>query len=278
MAIVLALAAAMTYGAADFLGGAASRRASTATVVIVSQLAGLVVLLAALPFFGGRLSRADLILGVACGLCGAFAITTLYAALATGRMGIVSPITAVVAAALPVLVGLGLGERPTLAAQAGVALALVAVVLVSTNDRTGRFSLGEPGIKLALVSGLGMGALFVLLSRSTHDSGLWFLVPMRVTSLLVMFAWSLVRAQLRRPQREVLATMLFAGIVDMAANVIYVLATRAGMLIIVAVITALYPAATVLLARAVLKERLTRLQWGGVAGAAAAVVLIASRS
>jgi drug/metabolite transporter (DMT)-like permease len=278
MGVILALAAAVAYGAADFLGGAASRKTSSARVVIVSQLAGLVLLLAALPLSGGRLAGWDLIVGAACGVCGAFAITALYAAFATARMGIVSPITAVIATAIPVLAGLTFGERPSLVTEVGVAIALVAVALVSTNDETGRFSLNEPGVKLALLSGLGFGALLVLLSRGTHDSGLWLLVPMRVTSLLIMFVYMLVRAERPQVPRDVVATILLAGIVDMAANMFYVVATRAGMLIVIAVITALYPAATVLLARVVLKERLTRLQWSGVACAAAAVALIASRS
>jgi drug/metabolite transporter (DMT)-like permease len=275
-AVVLALAAAITYGAADFLGGLVSRKAPAASVVVFSQLAGFGVLLAALPLAGGRFSSGDLLVGIACGACGAFTITTLYAALATARMGIVSPITAVAAASVPVIVGLGFGERPSLGAWAGIVMALVAVVLVSSNDETGSFSFDEPGVKAALAAGLGFGGQFVLLSRGQHDSGLWLLVPMRITSLLVVCAWGLARKELCRANPDTAWTIVFAGIVDMAANMLYVFATRAGMLVIVAVITSLYPGATVLLARAVLKERLTRLQWTGVACAACAVTLIAT--
>jgi drug/metabolite transporter (DMT)-like permease len=276
-AVVLALAAASAYGAADFLGGLVSRKAPAASVVVFSQLAGFGVLLAALPLAGGRLSSGDLLVGVACGACGAFTITTLYTALATARMGIVSPITAVAAASVPVIVGFGFGERPSLGAWVGIALALVAVVLVSSNDQTGRFSLNEPGVKAALAAGLGFGGQFVLLSRGHHDSGLWLLVPMRITSILAVSAWGLARKELSRPSSDTAWSIVVAGIVDMGANMLYVFATRAGMLVIVAVITSLYPGATVLLARAVLKERLTRVQWTGVACAACAVTLIALR-
>jgi drug/metabolite transporter (DMT)-like permease len=277
-AVFLALAAAVGYGAADFLGGLASRKAPAASVVVFSQLVGLGLLLAALPLAGGRFSWGDLLVGVACGACGAFTITTLYTALATARMGIVSPITAVAAASVPVIVGVGFGERPSLEAWAGIVIALVAVVLVSSNDQTGSFSLNEPGVKAALAAGLGFGAQFVLLSRGHHDSGLWLLVPMRTTSLLIMIGWAVARKELRPPKQGTLNTTVLAGIVDMGANMLYVLATRAGMLVIVAVITSLYPGATVLLARAVLKERLTPVQWGGVACAACAVTLIALRA
>ena len=135
MNVALAIAAALCYGAADFCGGLASRRNSTLAVVVWSQAAGLLVLLPALAFVPGIARTGDLVWGLACGVAGAFAIALLYRGLAVGVMGVVSPITAVLAAAIPVVFGVVRGERPAPPALIGIACALVAVVLVSAVPR-----------------------------------------------------------------------------------------------------------------------------------------------
>jgi drug/metabolite transporter (DMT)-like permease len=277
MTVVLALAAALAYGAADFCGGLATRRTRAAAVVIISQLGGFLVLAAAWLAFpaGGRLSHDDLVYGLCVGLGGAIAITSLYAALAVGRMGVVSPITAVIGASVPVVTGFALGERPSTAAIVGVALALVAVVLVSIDAETRGFSLRSPGVVLALVSGLAIGASYVFLSLGRNDGGFDRLAIARVVSVGLLTAYALVRRQSLRPAPDALPLIFGAGALDMSANVLYVLAARAGLFAIAAVLTSLYPASTVLLARIFLHERLTRVQWCGVAFAACGVVLIA---
>ena len=215
--------------------------------------------------------------GVAAGIAGGVAIAALYAALAIGRMGVVSPITAVVGASVPVAVGLALGQRPGPLALAGIALAFVAVGLVSANAETRRISLAEPGLGLALVSGAGIGLLYVFLARGHADGGLALLATTRATSLVMLVLYATVRRESLRPAAGGLTTILVAGALDMAANVLYVLATRHGLLPVVAVLTSLYPASTVALARVVLKERLQALQWVGVGCAACGVALIAAR-
>jgi len=275
MAVFLALAAALVYGASDFMGGIASRRTAAVAVVVLSQAAGIAVLAAAWRFAPGHFYRDDIGYGVGGGVAGGVAIAALYAALAVGRMGIVSPITAVIGATIPVVVGLTLGERPEPLAFAGVACAFIAVALVSTNAETNRLSLGEPGLMLALVSGLGIGVLFVMLSLGHRDAGLARLVVVRATSIVLLASYALVRRETLRPAAGSLALICLAGALDMGANVLYVLSTRYGLLAVVAVLTSLYPGSTVFLARVVLHESLTKLQWIGVGFAAAGVALIA---
>jgi len=273
--IGLALLAAVSYGSADFLGGIASRRLPAAVVVVSSQVAGLALLVTLLPLVPGHFHASDLGWGLAAGVFGAVGIGALYAALAVGRMGLVSPVTAVVGASVPVVWGLLSGERPGATALLGVGLAFIAVVLVSTNVETGRISPREPGIGLALVSGLAIGLLYVLLAQAHRDSGLTILAAGRFSSIPLLAAWALAKGERLFPPRSLWGTLALTGGLDMGANVLYVLSARVGLVSIAAVLTSLYPAATVFLARVVLGERLSAVQWAGVGCAAAGVALIA---
>ncbi|MBD5632920.1 MAG: DMT family transporter, partial [Candidatus Eremiobacteraeota bacterium] len=260
---------------ADFLGGLAARRTAPVAVVVVSQAAGFVVLGIAALLLPGRFYPVDVAWGVAAGVAGGIAISALYAALSVGRMGVVSPITAVVGASVPVALGLAFGQRPTPIVLAGIALAFVAVGLVSANAETRRISIREPGLALALVSGATIGLLYVFLARGHADGGLALLATTRLTSLVMLTGYALIRRDSLRPAAGGLPTILFAGVLDMLANVLYVVASRHGLLPVVAVLTSLYPASTVALARFVLHERLEALQWWGVACATLGVALIA---
>ncbi|WP_324277622.1 EamA family transporter [Blastococcus brunescens] len=173
MAVVLALASAVVYGASDFLGGLASRKASVFGVVAVSQLVGLAALLVLLPWLGGPVAGADLGWGAAAGLAGAAGLVVFFRALAGGVMSVVAPVTAVTAAAVPVLVGLLQGETIGPWTAAGIGLALVAVVLASAEAglsalRAARTSALAP----ALLAGAMFGLFFVLLDRTSADAGL----------------------------------------------------------------------------------------------------------
>ena len=267
--------AAFVYGAADFFGGLASRKTSPVAVVVLSQIAGFAVLAGVWVALPGRFYWSDVGFGVAAGIGGAVGIAALYAALAAGRMGIVSPITAVVGASVPVVVGLALHERPSWPALAGVILAFVAVALVSADAESKRISLREPGVALALLSGVAIGVLYVFLSRAHHDAGVVLLATTRVTSLAILTTFALVRREKLRPAPGGLPTILLAGGLDMLANVLYFFAARYGLLSLVAVLTSLYPASTIFLARVVLGERLLPTQWAGVALATVGVMLIA---
>lgn len=275
MGIALALVAALAYGAADFLGGMASRRTPAVVVLVLSQAAGAAVLMAAFLLVPSRFYWEDVGWGVASGICGAVGIAALYAALASSRMGIVSPVTAVIAASIPVAFGLGTGGRPAPLALTGVAFAFVAVGLVSIGPDVRGFPAREPGLWLAVLSGVAIGGLYIFLSRGHADAGLWLLAVTRATSMVLLAALTFARREEVVPHPKDLRAIVVAGVLDTGANVLYVLATHQTLLAVAAVITSLYPASTVFLARIVLRERLGRLQWAGVLCAACGVLLIA---
>jgi len=276
VAVVLALASAVVYGTSDFLGGLASRRASVFGVVALSQLAGLVALIGLLPWLGGPAGVVDLAWGVAAGLAGATGLVIFFRTLARGVMSVVAPITAVTAAAVPVLVGLLGGERIGGWAAAGIVLALVAVVLVSAEGGLAALRAARPAsIPPALAAGAAFGIFFVFLDRTGDDTGLTPLVAARLASVALVVAVALAGRQSLRVGRPALPLVLLSGIGDMSANALFLLATQQqAQLAIVGVLASLYPVSTVVLAQLVLRERLVPAQLAGLASAFAAVVLI----
>lgn len=275
MAVLLALASAVVYGASDFCGGLASRRATSAAVVVGSQAAGLLVLLLLLPVLGGSPTAADLAWGAAAGVSGAAGLVIFYRALAAGVMSVVAPVTAVCAAAVPVLVGVGLGEHIGPAAGVGILLALVAVVLVAAGGGLSALrSARVQGLAPALTAGVLFGLFFVLLARAHPGAGLWPLVGARLASVLLVTVATVGTGRRLRVPAGALPTVLAAGVGDMTANALFLVATQHGELAITAVLTSLYPASTVVLAQLVLRERLVRAQAAGLVTALVAVALI----
>lgn len=277
----------MLYGAADFLGGLASRRASTLVIVVVAQAAGLLPLALLLPILPGTPSRPDLLWSAAAGLAGSAGVGLLYRALAIGTMSIVAPTTAVCAVVLPVAVGAAGGERLAPVTWTGIGLALVAIVLVSQHEdapagpqgpaprplRAGKGTL-PPGLALAFVSGVAIGLFFIALARTSAAAGMWPLVIARSVSVVLFSAVALARLPSMRMPGAVLRVAVACGVLDMLANALYILAMRGGPLSVVVTLASLYPASTVLLARLVIGERLSRRQAAGVTCALTAVVLI----
>lgn len=283
MAIVLGLAAALTYGAADFVGGLASRKGALLSVVLLSQIAGTALLLAALPFFlDPGPTGASLGWGAASGAAGATGVLFLYKGLAAGSMSVVAPITAVEAAGVPVLWGLAGGERPSVVAIAGVVVALIAVVLVAgyepaaTGEERRVPLFRRPGVADALVAGASFGVFFILLDRAGNEAGMWPLVGARAASLTILALLVLSRRQRLGAEPGTRTAIVAAGVLDVAANLLYMLSTREGLLSIVAVLTSLYPVSTVLLARIFLGERIGRFQMAGLGAALAGVVMMAA--
>ncbi|GII74935.1 membrane protein [Sphaerisporangium melleum] len=275
--MLLATMCAAIYGTADFFGGLATRRSRVLAVVVLTQAIGLLLVLPLLPLLPGAPSAGALGWGVAAGLCGGLGVALFYRALASGVMSVVAPTTATTSAALPVLAGLALGERPQALALCGVVVALAAVVLVSREPgaaRAGKAALGP--IAAALASGLGFGAFFILLKQVPDDAGLWPLAGARLASTVAAGALALATGRGLRPGKGSLPVILAAGVLDMIANVLYLFAAQRGLLVVVAVLASLYPASTLLLARYVLGERLSALQTAGVGLALGAVALIAS--
>ena len=293
--MLLALTAAAGWGAADFVGGMAGRRASAVSVAFASQLVGLVGLVVLLPLVPAPLHLSDLAWGGGAGVGAALGVALLYHGLSVGLMSVVAPVTAVGAACIPVLAGLAGGDRPPATALAGVVVALAAVALLcafpgedqpAPFDEYGASALAGPedgpdraararaGLRTGLASGAGFGAYFVFLGHAGHDAGVWPLLGSRTTAVALLAA-ALVLT--RRPLVPVGLgwDVMAVGGLDVVANVSYLLATRRGLLSIVALLASLYPAATVAMARVLLRERLSRTQAVGLAGAGGAILLIA---
>lgn len=298
IAALLALVGALVYGAADFLGGLAARRVRPVAVTAVSALSGLLLLALAYPVLGGAWSPEDALWGALSGVTGAAAIGLLYACLAIGPMSILSPVTAVVSAIAPMLWGILIGgERLTGIGYAGLALALIAVVLVAFLPGEAIARPSARGLVMAVGSGLSIGAFLILIDQTSQASGVVPLLLNRgvnvlITGTIVVIAVVAARrggvragAALGSARggagRGMMAgrawtIALACGLVDATANVLLLLALRSdGDLAVVAALTALYPAGTVLLAAIVLGERIARIQWVGLTLALAAGALLA---
>jgi drug/metabolite transporter (DMT)-like permease len=283
LVVLVGLASALVYGAGDFFGGQASKRVSPARVVAFSALIGLVLLVIFNLFLGGRVSDEAILWGGLSGIAGSMAILTLYAALAIGPMSILSPLTAVISAVVPVSWGLILGEHLSLLGYVAIGIALVAVVLVGFVPEKGAVRPRLRGVVLATVSGVMIGVFLILVDRAPDDSGLFPLIFNRMTYLVVLWTILLIMfvvARIRRSApgpsiRPAIWLIVGAGIADAVANTLLLIGFRIGDLSVVAVLVALYPAGTIALAAIVLKERIAPVQWVGLALALIAAAMLA---
>lgn len=273
MGPVLALASACAFGVSDFAGGIAARRASSLIVTAGAQLAGLAVLLPVLVLLPGRASPPAFALGALAGLLGASGLILYLRCMAIGPMGVVSPLAALVGVAVPVAWGVVLaGERLSVSELLGVVLGAVAVGCVAyVRGRTRLADLRGP--VLALAAGAAFGGFFVALDASPAESGLWPLLGARCTGIALLGVLLRV-VQRPRPDARTSWLIVVSGGLDMTANVLFLLATRADLLSLSALLASLYPIVVVVLARRLLTERLTRLQTLGVAAALGATALI----
>lgn len=287
MTSLFALMAAVIYGAADFLGGTVARRASTLAAVIATQGAGLALLLLGTPLMlPATVTANDLLFGALAGVTGSVGVGLLYRGLAMGPMSVVAPITAVCAVVVPLIAGLMFGEQLTPPAALGVALAIAAVVLLG-QDVPANSPAHEPprsaahvarAVRIALASGVAIGAFLVCLGRTAAPAGLWPLAVSRSVSVSVFLTVALLRRERWTIPAVAIAPAVACGALDMMANGLYLVAVRQGQLSLVATLASLYPASTVVLARVVLGERLGRWQQVGVVTAVAAIVLIVANS
>lgn len=274
MGAFLALISAVAWGVADFLGGIGSRRVGASAVLVVGYPAGAIILTIFVFLLPGRLSTAALLWGLAAGFVGTLSIVTLYMALSRGPMGLVSPLTAVMSGAVPVTVGLLRGERLTPYAVLGIAMAAVAVTLVG-RQRGEHLRIQASTLGLALASGACIGLYLSALGTAPADSGIWAATIGRWTSfgLVAVVVFGVARNFPRGRFPWLLA--IGCGFLDASANGIFQLAAQHGRLSIVAVLGSLYPAATAVLARVLLQERLGRVQLAGVLLALGAAALLA---
>jgi len=281
MEIVLALGAAVSYGVSDFVGGILTRRMQVFVVFLLSQIVSFALLLVVVAVWAAPVSWRGVGWGAAAGVAGVAGTSLLYQGLAIGRMSVVAPITGVLGAGLPVVFGLAAGERPGPAALLGIVAGLVAVVVVTRAPDPAEPSGAEAAVRArqsiacALGGGVGFGLFYILLGRSPADSGLWPLLGTRI-SLVTLLAL-LVAARVRTLGLPGGIGLRLAGLgaVNTLADLLFLLASRGGLLSLVAVITSLYPAVTVGLAMLIVRERIARPQVAGLVVAAASVVLIA---
>jgi drug/metabolite transporter (DMT)-like permease len=273
-AVVFGLASALSWGAGDFSGGLASKRAPVFGVLAIGHGTGLLLLIVlALVWREPLPSATDLAWGFAAGLAGAVGLAALYRALAVGQMSLVAPLSAVLTAALPALFGVYIEGMPGALKLAGFGLALVAIWLVAGAGATGA---ARHGLGLAILAGCGFGIFFILVHRAGSSAVFWPLVAARIGSLAFVLPIVLGRRQLVQPDARLLVPMLLSGVLDVAGNAFFVLAGQAGRLDVAAVLASLYPASTVLLAALLLGERVVGVQMVGIVAALAAIALIAS--
>ena len=275
IAVVLALTSSLAFGSADFAGGLASRHAHVLRVVTAGAPAGLAVYLLLLPLFGADWSRSALAWGAGYGLASAVTFALLYQALALGPMSILAPLTAVISAVVPVGVGLLEGERLASPAIIGVLLAVLAIVLVGGGLGAASGRPSTVALALAIGAGSTIAAQLVCLHQAPGNSGLAPLVVGRGVSTVVLVATLLAVRRRIDATPLPLALAFGSGVLSAVANLAFLVAVRAGELSIVAVITALYPAATVVLAGLVLREPVRRAQLAGLGAAVFAVALLA---
>lgn len=276
MAVILALGAAITYGTADFLGGISAKRATTWTVVVLSQACGLAVLVVALPVLpAATVVGSDYLWGAAAGTFGGVGLLLFFHALSLGNMSVVAPIAAVVGATVPVTAGIAMGERPAPVAALGIACALPAIALISREHVDAPVRTPPGLLGAAALSGLGFGAFFVLVDQSGDGAGIHPLIGARGASVLLLGLLGVAAKRIDLVGGRVLAAILVSGALDMTANVLFLYSAREGLLAIGSVISSMYPASTVVLARVVLGERLEAVQRAGLAMAAVAIALVA---
>ena len=275
VAILLALASSLGYGGSDFAGGLAARDAHVVRVVAAAAPAGLVVNLLLLPILGADWSTSAVAWGAGSGLASAVAFTLLYRTLALGPMSILSPLTAVIAAAIPVGVGLMEGERLGAPAVTGLLIAVLAIILVGGGPSAESSRPSRLALVLAIGAGAAIAVQLICLHQAPEGSGLAPLLAGSVVSAGVLLGAVMILHRRIDTRPPAWGLAIGSGALSALANLAFLLAVRSGDLSIVAVITALYPGATVVLARVVLSERLHLGQVVGLAAGALAVSLLA---
>lgn len=278
MAVLLALVSAVAYGVSDYVGGRTSRRVPPLTVAVAAELAMVPMMLMIVPLVEeAPFTESALWWGIVGGVAGTAGILGLYAALSRGAMTVVAPITGVVSAVLPVGVGIATGDRPSVVVLLGIALAVVAVALIGGVVGALHQTVTARTVGLAIVVGALFGTLFVAFAQPGDEAGLWPIVAARIGSTpLLVGAYLIARRTptfVRLSRASLLAGVAIGGAIVVASGA-YVIALRFGMLSVVAVVVALYPASTVGLAAVLDGERSSRAQRWGMFVAVVAVTSI----
>ena len=278
MVVLLALGSALAYGLSDFIGGMLARRVSAWTVAVVAQCASTACVTVLALSTGGDPTSAHLAWGLLAGLGNGTGGVFLYRGLASGRMSVVAPLSAVGAALLPVVVGVVSGERPSVLTWLGVACAFPAIWLVSRSPDHAASATGGRGLGVVdgLLAGLGFGLLFTALGQVPESAGLRPLAVTQATSVLAIIALATLLGKAWLPRERYAWRAAGIGALGALATTLFLLATQAGLLSVASVLSSLYPTVTVLLAVMVLHERIHPAQAAGLALALTAVALVAA--
>ena len=275
LSILLGLTSAITWGAGDFTGGLAARKTGAFRAVFYSEAVGLVLLFAAV--FASPQPMPDvksILLSIAAGALGTVGLLLLYSAMAQGKMSIAGPVSALLAAALPVIVGMITDGFPGYLTLLGFGFALAAIWLVSqSEDGVKDIFTHLSDLRLPLLAGVGFGLYFILMNAATRQTTFWPMIYSRTAGLLATALFIVIRRDSLITIRAAWPVMILNGILDVGGNFFYILAGQAGRLDISAVLSSLFPGSTVILASIILKERLTRTQWIGIFCALAAIIL-----
>ncbi|HEC09065.1 MAG TPA: DMT family transporter [Acidimicrobiales bacterium] len=275
--VILAALSATLAGSGDFCGGLASRGGRVSAVATNSLIIGMFSALIMAPFLGGSPDRTGLLWGAGAGIAGGLAIHALYQGLTHAGAGVVSPIAAVGSAAWPVLYSIVTGDRPGPLQSVGVGIGVVAIWLISRTSGKGPVEAhadGRRGVKFGIAAGLGFGTMLIMLSRVSTDAGMWPLVSARAAGFAILALLALGARHPLVPVRGTWWAIAGSGVFTVLANAFFIAATRRGSLATVSVITSMFPASTVVLARLVWKERLTRANLAGLGLSLTAVALI----
>jgi drug/metabolite transporter (DMT)-like permease len=273
--VLLAVSAALAYGAADFIGGVGSRRHSLWRVVLVGQAAGAVVMLLAGLLLPGRPAPPDFAWAVLAGAGSATGSIFLFRGLARGRMGLVAPISAVGAAILPVLVGAALGERPSRLVWVGVLAALPGIWLVSRETTPDRPARARGALLDGAVAGTGFGVLFIATAQISAGAGPLPLAANQLVGTILTMVAAASLGQPWHPRRDVLGWGGASGVLGAVGTLAFMVATESTGLGIAGVLASLYPAVTVLLAAGLLGERIGAGQRVGIVICILAVAVLA---
>jgi uncharacterized membrane protein len=271
VSIIFAALSALTFGVSDFVGGFTSKRVPALAVVVWAHVVGLAALVVAIPFYAGSPSGPIFLWGALSGLSGVIGLIFLFRGLSEGRMAVVAPVSAVISAIVPVVYGLSLGERPGPLAATGMVVGVVAIWLASSSAPG---TAGPSGLGFGVLAGLGFAGFFIFLAAAPDDAGSWLLVPARIASVTVVLAVAAIAHTPMRLPRDARLPVAFVGVAEVVANGLFVAAVSSGLVSLVAVVTSLYPAFTVLLAFFVAREHVRARQWVGLAGAVACLALV----
>lgn len=278
LSIIFGLASALTWGAGDFTGGLAARRVGAYRSVFYAEVIGTIFLFIVIGFTGETMPGAHtMIFAALAGMMGSVGLMLLYHAMAVGMMSIAAPVSALLAAALPVAVGMFTEGLPDILTVIGFGFALFAVWMISQSESGVKDILSHlADLKLPLIAGLGFGFYFVFMHEATGEGGavIWPMVFSRAGGMLLITSYLIVTRANWKIEPGALPIISLNGILDLGGNFFFILSGQAGRLDVASVLSSLFPGATVILAWIILKERLNRNQWIGVVCALTAIVLM----